>query len=313
MYQPTTNNLEQLLSQVPGQSSNQITNLQSENITLSKAALAMKAGKMIVWENGPVMALAGDADNPAMPFEIGRIKQDRSPNQPVGWVSTFRDSVPAFDLKNIKDEKLISFLTDPSYMTRRLGGLAFIRVAADMDYKRNFKVPDSIIPVTGIDSEPSNVQIYSPTGNYRCSKLVRYANVLGLRIAMTSANHHKEKELVEFDEAEKFAELAGNLAFFPEYAQGRKMLRPRGSYPVIKVENDCLKIVRYGFLSPEIIERILYDLPVDTSPTDNSQSPNHPENVLREDDLPEVGKHCQGQRLRDLILANFINYGQKKT
>ncbi|MDL2341746.1 MAG: hypothetical protein QFB87_01550 [Patescibacteria group bacterium] len=277
-----------------------------ENQKIAQAAAAIMAGRLIMWENGPVMALAGDANNPDMPQAVSKIKGDRSPNQPLGWITPFGAAIEAFDLSVVTDKRLLAFLENPDEMTRRLGALSFLRSTANMNYKTQNDISDALIPKTVPGQPASTVQLYSPTTNNRCSRLVRYAAAHGVRMAMTSANYHGEKEIVTYEAAKLFAKEAGDLMFLPQYKPELKPLRPRGSYPVISVLPDRLKLIRFGFVEPQLLADVLHDLPIDISPGLPSQEPKHPEHVLRKIDLSPADRQLKGTDLHDVIVDSFM-------
>ncbi|MBC7707763.1 hypothetical protein H7Y63_00890 [Polaromonas sp.] len=280
--------------------------IKGDGTLIAHAASLLIRGEIIMIENGPVFALAGDANNPQMQAMVGLIKKDRSPTQPLGWITPFNNALQAFDLSDVKDRALKNFLVDPDAMTTTLGALAFIRAKANQRYKKQHGVPDALIPPQIDVTEPTMVQLFSPTTNDRCSRLVRYATAHGVRVSMTSANYHNRKEIVDFNEAQEFAKQEGNMFFLPQYDASSKPARPMGSYPVFKVLPDKLKLIRFGFLEPTLWNSILKDLPLDLSPGLTKQEPNYPANVLRAQDLPEEDRTKTGREMHDAIIQTIM-------
>lgn len=288
------------------QRQSELHDLLGETRQIALAATAIKAGKLVLWENGPVFALAGDAENPLLQQNISSVKKDRSPIQPLGWITPFSSAMGAIDMSVITDTRLERFLSDPDEVTRRIGALSFLRANADMSYKHKNSIPDALIPPQVADEEPSNVQLYSPTANDRCSRLVRYAVAHGATMAMTSANYHGQNEIVTYEDANEFAKNEGNLLFLPQYHPGEKPERPRGSYPVLKVLPDRLQLIRFGFLEPSLMADILDGLPIDITPGLDAQEPKHPHGVLRRQDLRLTTRSLKGQDLHDAVVESFM-------
>lgn len=287
---------------LPRQRSSNYLLERAEASALATAVSRLAMGELVVFENGTVFALAGDARNPNLQAQIKEVKGDnRAANQPVGWIAPYAGALKAVDYSHVKDPAMKKFLENPDSLTRRLGGLAFLRIAANLKYKRHNDMPDAIIP----DLPSPQVQIFSPTGNERLSRLSRYASAQGICLAMTSANKSGRPEIIELDEARQFA-AAGNppLLVVPDLARRSRQDMPRGSYPILSVEPDRFTVSRAGFVEPVLLQRLMYDQPVDIDSRAIAPA-NFVRHTLRHNDLPVDAQSLRGDELHDALLATF--------
>lgn len=237
-------------------------------------------GELVAWDNGTVYALIGNANDPGLQDRIVQAKgNERGAKQPVGWTVPFSHALDLIDIDQVEDRSMQELLQSPSELTSYLGGVAFIRAAADMRRKEERNIPESIVP-SGVLNP--TIQIYSPNGNDATSKLVRSAMLMGVEPVMTSANISGKPEIVTAHDAKEFAQAA-NITAYVNKEDSDKASRPRGSYPVIGVESSRFVILRSGCFEPEIIKRLLRGYPIVESK--NMVGSKYPENVLHMRDL----------------------------
>lgn len=254
-------------------------------------------------ENGPVYALVGDAHKPDLQQRVKEIKGERGANQPLGWTVPFAHAADAIEVSAVKHDKLRDFIADPDALTRLLGGLVFLRAPASLYAKAERRIPDSIIP----DRPDATVQIWSPTGNYAASRLIRAAMAHGIEPVMTSVNRSRSPEITSEHEARCFAaRYIGERALIQvTRSDDEKPLRPRGSYPVVNLEAESLQIVRPGCFSVPFLQQLLAELPTQIAPGKNFQSPKHPEQVFDVAHLPRQAQRLEGEDLRLFTLEHI--------
>src|SRR3982751_2761282 len=76
---------------LPEQRGFPVYDVQPDLRLIADAAGALATGRLLVFENGPVFALVGNANDPNLQLKIAEIKgENRSVEQPVGWITPFR-------------------------------------------------------------------------------------------------------------------------------------------------------------------------------------------------------------------------------
>lgn len=272
----------------------------SEASQIDQATEQMRCG-LLVYDNFTVYALAGNANNENLQEDIRHIKGEaRGIKQPVGWTRPFDErTLAAIDISAIEDRRLQGLLRDPHELTARIGALSFIRAGADLEWKEKESIPDCIIPPDG-----ATVQLYSPVGAKPTERLISAAIKKGIEPVMTSANVSGQPEITTGTDAIDFAAQSSSpLVVAINRSDEDKSDRPLGSYPVICVEEDRLKIVRPGCFAPEILQAALNDFPVELAA--DFQTPNYPANVLGFSDLPTDLQDMKGTEFRLGLLAHL--------
>lgn len=274
----------------------------------AEAATRLAAHELVIMENGPVFALAGNAHDPDILDKIRLLKTERrGRDQPVGLISEFNVTLSGYimaceviNVEAIEEPKLRTLVSDPLLLTSRLGALAFLRAPADPILKDVLQLPDSIVP-----SQPkSAIQIFSPVGSERGETFAQAALDKGVLLTMTSANISGNSEIVTVGEARAFARTAPvELQVLQQYADGEKPIRPRGSYPVLEVMPDHLCVIRPGFLEYDLIADIFSDY--DIRLLQNYKRSNYPANILRRKDLPKGYRSLKQVDLRAAILETM--------
>lgn len=270
-------------------------------------AWRISQNELILFRNGPVYAMPGNANDPDVQRNIQQAKDPngegtRGANQPLGWTVPFDHSLDAIDMSVVNDPGLRRLLSDPHELTGRIGGLAFLRALADPQVKRRRGLPDSIVP----DAFGATVQLYSPTGNDDTSKVIRLAMAMGAEPVMTSANFSKQPEIIDQSTAERFAARAGGLAIYgqnPEVSENPC----RGSYPILGLTAEGLTLERAGCFHAGIVRALLYDVPF--WPRSASGQPprpaNYPDRSLHMADLPRDIRRLRGNDLWLGVLATM--------
>ena len=275
------------------------------------SAIAQAAcGGLVVFDNVVVHAMLGSAHNPVQE-QISQAKGEaRGTKQPVGCTMPF--DVPlleqVFDARHINDAKLQALHMDPSEQTRRLGGITFLRGPLSDD---NDHIPDCMISLAPEGSPTARVlQVYSPEGNVWTERLLRKMIEMGGQPVMTSANKSGEPEIFDRDKAMAFAN-EHDLPY-ATFAHGRKQqARPQGSYPIGQAQyNQSTREwefvwVRTGCFDPELLMRLVNDMPARIDEHRKMPDPKYPDNILR---LRDVSKGrlrlhtAKGSELRTRIL-----------
>lgn len=267
---------------------------------LDAAAEAYSSGLLVI-DNYTVFALGGNANDPNLQDNICQAKgEKRGAKQPVGWTVPFDERVlSTIDVSAVENSPIRRLLRDPEELTRRIGGLTFIRAAASMSEKKARQIPDSVIP-----ADQQTVQIYSPDGNDNTATLIRRAIDLGAEPVMTSANVSGEPEATDEAGGHRFAlREQPPLPMVVYTSEEDKFDRPRGSYPVISVLPDRLRIVRPGCFDVALLRSLLVGYEVDVATGDELQMPKYPNNVLRQKDLPSHMHELEGAELRAGVLS----------
>jgi hypothetical protein len=273
------------------------------------AAADLANFKMVLIENGPVFALAGNAHDPDLLGMIQTIKgENRGIQQPVGLVSPFDapigdglDAIDAIDIDAIHETNLQRLAIDPELLTRRIGALAFLRGPADLRVKEAAILPNSIVP----SQHGTSIQIFSPVGNPRGERFVSMTADKGVRLVMTSANISKDPEIVDVNAAWKFAAAQDSeMIVLHQYAPGEKPHRPRGSYPTFEI-GRALTIVRAGFVELDLLKSLFSDFEVQVAVGDKFKATKYPDNVIRRQDLPAPYRKLEQDDLRSAILETF--------
>jgi tRNA A37 threonylcarbamoyladenosine synthetase subunit TsaC/SUA5/YrdC len=275
-----------------------------ERHPVERAAAEMDEG-LLVYDNFAVYALAGNANNEDLQERIRIAKGEaRGVKQPVGWTHPFDErTLGTIDLSRLDDSALRNLLRSPEELTARIGALTFIRAHADMKAKEVEGIPDSIIPPGG-----GTVQIYSPVGTTRTERLITQAIMSGFEPVMTSANVSGEPEIIFESTAAAFAAQSPEpLVVAVNKSDEDKPERPRGSYPVISVLPDRLRIVRSGCFDPQILQTALSGYPVELA--SDCQVPKYPDNVLQFSDLPTDVQYLKGSEFR-LGVLEFLGWGE---
>ncbi len=277
------------------------------------AAADLARFKMVLVENGPVFALAGNAHDPDLLGMIQMIKGvNRGLQQPVGLISPFDAPISdelsvldAIDKDSLTEASLKRLVAAPDLLTRRIGALAFLRGPADISVKAAAILPDSIVP----PQHGSSIQLFSPVGSQRGEQLVAATADKGIRLVMTSANISKKPEIVDVNEAWQFAaefkkKYDSNMTVLHQYAPGEKPSRPLGSYPTFEI-GKALTIVRAGFVELDLLKSLFSDFDVQVAEGDNFKQTMYPDNVIRRQDLPVAYRKLHQDDLRSAILETF--------
>lgn len=277
---------------------------------------------LLVLDNHATYALAGNAKNIDIQKRIAEVKTGNSgarlARQPLGWTRFFEEQVlEAIDVDRLGSKRLQELARDPEELTARVGAVSFVRAAANMIAKKEFDIPDSIIPPEPMANSPySCVQLYSPEGASSTARITRQALAMGVEPVMSSVNHTNEPEAVNSAMAKLFMEKTPRGIVPPQaivhgkYEDAEAMRSPHGSYPILEFKEDTLLITRDGCFSTEILEAIFDGYPIAVAP--NIKQSNYPEGQLQMVDLPIELQKERGVALRLGILAH-IGWSSDKT
>lgn len=269
---------------------------------------------LLVLDNHATYALAGNANNPDVQKRVAEVKTGSSgarlARQPLGWTRFFEEHVlEAIDVNRLESPQLQNLARNPDELTARVGALTFVRAAANMIAKKEYEIPDTIIPPEPVGDAPfACVQLYSPEGIASTSRLTRQALAEGVEPVMSSVNHTNEPEAVNSAMARSFMERTpGGVAgpqviahYYPEDTSAASR-NPHGSYPIIEFEEDTLIITRDGCFSTDILQAVLDGYPITVAP--DIKRSNYPDGQLRLEDLPVDLQKERGASLRLGILA----------
>ena len=256
-----------------------------------------------VMGNGPVYAMPADASRADTAERIEEIKGEARKGRPLALTIPFESFLSQVNTSYIKDSRLQNLLQNPSLATYRFGGWAFIRMAASRAARH--EMPECVV-----SKENGTIQNFSPVGHATALKFLGSATRAGVRLpVMTSANPSRKPEYVDEQAAQEFAK-EHNLPFLPNTPSWAERSKPKGSYPVLEVTAGSLKVVRQGFLSRELIEGLLSDLPVEW-PEEVKES-NYPDSILTLHDLSAPERSLRGAELRRAVLHHVI-YGTPGT
>jgi hypothetical protein len=271
-------------------------------------------GGLVAYDNGPVYAIVGNAGNSNLQEQI-RLAKGEDRHGPVGATMPFDEPLiegifRTSHLTDAKDIALRDFLEDPDALTRRLGGLAFIRTPADPDKRAT--LPDGMFPESTADKDASDeadvtIQVYSPVGNAVTDSLLRRVLMKGGVPVMTSLNPHGTPEIITEAGARQFSAARG-LHLAINGSEATKPLRGRASYPIVDIRlNEAerrqeIGVPRTGFMDIDILVALLDGLPIADIDRAKLSLPKYPDNVLRRQDLPEPAQTAKGEELRKYLL-----------
>jgi hypothetical protein len=248
--------------------------------------------------NGPVYAMPADASHPDTPGKIERIKGDARKGRPLALTIPFEAFLSHIDLAYIKDSRLKGLFSNPHMATQRFGGWTFIKMLSNKQARRE-------LPPCVISSESGTVQDFSPAGHTTAEKFLGAVMMSGVRLpVMTSVNPSGMPEYVTEEEAQEFANEY-KLPFLPNHPSWAARRKPKGSYPVLDVTADSLRVARQGFLSRGLMDALLAGLPVEWP--ENTKHSNYPESVLTHEDLPMHDRALEGPQLRAALLPHIVH------
>lgn len=248
--------------------------------------------------NGPVYGMPADASHPDTAAKIEEIKGEARRGRPLGLTIPFETFLSHIDLAYIKDSRLRNLFSNPPMVTGRFGGWAFIKMVASSRARRE-------LPSCVISSENGTLQDFSPAGHTTAMRFLSAVTMSGVRLpVMTSANPSGKPEYVTEEDAREFAEEY-ELPFLPNAPSWAARRKPKGSYSVLEITQDSVRVARQGFLSHRLMDALLAGLPVEWP--ENVKQSNYPENVLTHEDLPTRDRSLEGPQLRAALLPHIIN------
>jgi len=259
--------------------------------------------ELVIYNNGPVYSLVGNANNPNLQEDIMVAKGTERGRAPVAWTVPF-DHEPTrgiFKTNEIIDPHLRGLLEDrPDELTRRIGAVAFMRGPADMERKTQYDLPDCIIP----NVPNAAVQIYSPVGNPRTEALISEIIRLGGEPVMTSANLTNSPEITDEADMLEYKKHTG-LRLLHNILNSDDPWRVRSSYPIYEYVPEGLRPVRSGCIDLEIQLRLMDGYafaPFDSTTLPKARYPRH---ILHMSSLPETAQSAKGEELRKYVLESL--------
>lgn len=267
------------------------------------AANIICANTIAILENGPTQAIIGNANDIHMADAVINVKGADRRGNPLALTMPFWHPLleGAFKTDHVKDSTMRDFLENPEQLSERLGAIAFKRGPLDPENAERNGIPACTVAYSSC-GETGTLQNYDPYGNDVTEGIIYKMDEKGAVAAMTSANYHKQPEITTTEEAEVFSRETG-LYYIrrPLKAQTNKQIR--SSYPIVGYNQDGFYPVRDGFLHPEVLHRLMADMPQAEYDHQQVIRTNYPENVIT---MADLGKdHIVGNEVRKRILEEL--------
>lgn len=239
-------------------------------IDRDRAALEVLKGHIVGIFNRGVCALWFDGGNPKAVSEMVKIKGRGS--KAIALTLSLDEFIPMIDMAKLP-KRTRDFLLLPD-LKSRIGSLMFIRAPLRSDYL------DSIPTYAkSFDREICMIQNWDSHGHTPTERFLEKLKGLGvLYPAVTSMNASDKPEIVDQDEAQKFCQDHDIPIFLRD---PKAHPEHKGSYTIITLHSDGIKLSRDGNIPGFIIEQI-FDMPFSRDKTKQSHYPQlkFPENFL---------------------------------
>lgn len=232
-----------------------------------KAARLISKGEVVGVFNRGVCALWIDPTKEEAVQRISDIKGEERNNRPMGVTLPSHKFIELIDLESIPSEHR-EILTSPEEMRERLGSYTFLRARVKPELVST--LPSKIVDRT--DEGVGVIQNWDPTGHYPAKHLVDRMMVWGVRYpAITSMNISKQPEITDPAIGKVFSRTHGIPLFLDDPRDQHISI---GSYPIIELTPQGLRLVREGNLPTRLLERLI-GLPLDDTEAKPAKYPQH--------------------------------------
>ncbi len=213
-----------------------------------EAALELAKGEIVGIFNRGVCALWFDGGDPNAIKKVATIKGEGRGGKTIALTLSLDDFVPMIDLENVS-ENIKRFLLS-SNLRKKIGSLCFIRAPLKKKYQK-------MIPSHAKSYEEGVclLQNWDSHGHIPSEQFIKRVRELGVvHPGVTSMNLTGEKEIVDQQEAEEFCK-SNNIPIFLKDPTAHP--NHKGSYTIITLGRDGIRLARDGNIPGWIIEQII--------------------------------------------------------
>lgn len=260
-----------------------------------QAALHVLRGQVVGIFNRGVCALWFDGGNPKAIRKMTKIKGQGRGNKAIALTLSLEEFIPMIDLTKIPDQ-VRNFLLAPD-LKWKIGSLMFIRAPLRDDYQTRVPRHAQTFSENGV----CMIQNWDSHGHTPTERFLKNLKQLEVSYpAVTSMNKSNELEIVDQKEAERFCQ-DHDIPVFLKDPKAHPL--HRGSYTIITMDKDGIKLSRDGNIPSWIIEQI-FDMPILKDKPRQSYYPQIiPQNLL--DGL--TGKK-RARKIRTKVLQYLRSY-----
>jgi tRNA A37 threonylcarbamoyladenosine synthetase subunit TsaC/SUA5/YrdC len=224
----------------------------------NQAAVLLKRGFPIGAYIRGVCGLWADGHQEKGLDALYRIKGERRGSRPVGTTLTSEAFIEMLDPDRISPSVRGLFL-DERELVSRLGSLCFIR--APMKKEVADSIPDRVFSKT--DDGTYWIQNWLPEGYTSAASWMDSICKAGISLPVaTSMNVSGEPEIVDQEQGRQFCEANGVPMFL---ADPENPERAQGSFPILQVDCDGIRLIREGQFPPVLFRLLLSGWDIDLS------------------------------------------------
>lgn len=231
-----------------------------------RAASLLKDGHPIGTYIRGTCGLWADGHNPTALDSIYQIKGERRKGRPLGTILEAPAFVDMLDPDGI-EPSLHDLVLDPDVLADHLASICFIR--APLDTEVGASLPDRVTSQSG--ERVYWLQNWLPRGSEPARTWVEALRQGRIELpAATSMNVSGKPELVDQEEAATFCQ-AHQVPMF--LADPKAPERAKGSFPIIKVGEEGIVLVREGHFPARIWQDLMGRWPIDLSQYEQGNYP----------------------------------------
>lgn len=214
-----------------------------------EAAKLVAKGKVVGIFNRGVCALWFDGGNQKAIKKIVQIKGEKRKMKAISLTLSLKEFIPMIDL-TLLPEEVVNFLKS-SDLKRKIGSLLFIRAPIKKEFQNLIPNHAKTLNEEGV----CMVQNWDSHGHTSTENFLRELRDLGVvHPAVTSMNESEKAEIVDQKLGEKFCQDKKIGIFLKDPKAHPKH---KGSYTIISLDKDGVRLQRDGNIPGWIIELIL--------------------------------------------------------